>query len=206
MFGMLDYRANKLFTLLFGLPLLLLRWAYTFGAPFLYYFIGLAMSNNRIFQILISILALFIFEIVWALLFAQINKFLMFVFNLIVDVIPADGRTSEEAKTIVVGGSQVLFLWEFNKKSPHDWTDDDISIFSGGFFKFFFKDKIEERIRRIRRHYIDNPELTPSEWNTKKYLESSGLKSSIFEDIVTNPILRAWTTSAVIFILLMIFG
>lgn len=206
MFGMLDYRANKLFTLLFGLPMLLLSWAYTFGAPFLYYGIGLMLAENRIFQILISILALILFEIVWALVFPQINKSLMFVFNLIVDVIPADGRTSEEATMIVTGGSQVLFLWEFNKKSPHDWTEDDISIFSGGFFKFFFKEKIEERIRMIRKHYIDNPELTPSEWNTNKYLESSGFKPSVLESIVTNPIFRAWTTSAVIFILLMIFG
>lgn len=206
MFGMLDYRANKLFTLLFGLPLLLLRWSYTFGAPFLYYAIGLMMADNRILQILISILALFVFEIFWALLFPQINKFLMFVFNLIVDVIPADGRTREDAMIVVTGGTQVNFLLEFSKKTPHDWTEDDISFLSGGFFKFFFKDKIEERLRSIRKHYIDNPKLTPNEWNTNQYLKSSGLQASVLENIVINPTFRAWTTSAVIFILLMIFG
>lgn len=206
MFGMLDFRANKLFILLFGFPMLLIRLSYTFGAPFLYYGIGLMLAENRFFQILISILALFLLEILWALIFPQLNKLIMFVFTFFVDVIPADGRTLEESMMVVTGGNQALFLLEFNKKSPNDWTEEDISILSGGFFRLFFKDKIEERIRMIRNHYIDNLELTPSAWNTNKYLESAGLKPSLFEQILTTPVYRAWATSAIIFILLMIFG
>jgi hypothetical protein len=33
MFGMLDYRARKLFILLFGVPVFILRWFFTLGVP-----------------------------------------------------------------------------------------------------------------------------------------------------------------------------
>ncbi len=206
MFGMLDYRANKLFTILFGLPSLLLRWLYTFGAPFLYYGIGKMSAESRIYEVLISILALLIFEIIFSLFFPQISKFFMFLFTLLVDIIPTDGRSKEEALEVVQGGSMILFLLEFNKKAPIDWSEEDIDILSSGFFKFFFKNKIQNRIRTIQQYYIDNPQLTPNEFNTNKFLKSHNLKPSIFEQIFVNPIFRGWVTSATIFVILMILG
>ena len=63
----------------------------------------------------------------------------MFLFGLFVDIIPADGRTSEEAQAVVWNGDKAIHLLKFNKKKPKDWTDEDIEKLSSGFFNYFYK-------------------------------------------------------------------
>ena len=60
MFGMLDYRAYKLYLILFFIPLFLLTLFQVFGLPFIYYAIGANLAENRILEIIISMIALLI--------------------------------------------------------------------------------------------------------------------------------------------------
>lgn len=62
MFGMLDYRAHKLYLLLFGIPWYVIRWMIIIGLPFIYYGIGLKVADNRLLQIVVSLFALFLLK------------------------------------------------------------------------------------------------------------------------------------------------
>ncbi len=206
MFGMLDYRANKLYILLFGIPLFILRWATIIGLPFLYYELGLQVSNNRILQILVSLLAVLFIEILLAIFLNWLDKAFMFIFNIFVDVIPSDGRTKEEAEYVVKGGSNLLELLEFSKKDPKDWNDNNTAFLSRGFFHFFFQHRIQFRIDRIQAYYKDNHGIDFTDWNTRKFLKDNGLEMSLMEKIITSPIYRGWVISYSIILYLIIFN
>ena len=207
MFGMLDYRANKLFMLIFALPTIFLRWIYLFGFPFFNYFVGLALADNRIFQIGITLISFVVMEVVFALVIPQVDKLIWFIFNLFVDVIPSGGRTQDEAEMIVRGGSRAIFFWEFNKKKPSEWTDEDISILaSNGFFGAFFKEKVIHRINMIKKYYVEHPEVPPTEWSSNQYIKSAGLEMGLFEKIISNPTFRGWTLTYSLLLYLIIFN
>jgi ammonia channel protein AmtB len=99
MFGMLDYRAHKLYLILFFLPNLALVLFATLGLPVINYSVGISLADNRVIQILISLVSLLILELVWiAFIYGLISKFYQFLFGLFVDIIPSNGRSEEEAK------------------------------------------------------------------------------------------------------------
>ena len=109
MFGMLDYRAHKLYFLIFFIPISLLTLFSLFALPLINYSIGFFLSDVRVLQILISLVSLFVLEIVWLLfIFGFISKLFQFIFELFVDVIPHDGRTKEEAKMVVYNGDKAI--------------------------------------------------------------------------------------------------
>ena len=54
MFGMLDYRAHKLYIILFFIPNLILNLFAIFGIKIISITIGLAFADERIFQFLIA--------------------------------------------------------------------------------------------------------------------------------------------------------
>lgn len=95
MFGMLDYRAHKLYIILFGIPNLLLLLFSLFGLPFAYYEVGKNYTDSHFMQIIVSLVALIVIELFWAIFVTYLSKFYIFLFGLLVDVIPAEGRTIE---------------------------------------------------------------------------------------------------------------
>ena len=70
MFGMLDYRSHKLYIILFFIPNLVLMLFAMFGLPLINYSIGLAFADERIYQILVSLVAVFIVETIWLVITA----------------------------------------------------------------------------------------------------------------------------------------
>ena len=206
MFGMLDYRAHKLYLILFGPIFFLIRWASVIGFPFMYYSIGLAIFDNRIFQIGISLLALVVIELMWAILYTYIDSFFMFLFQLVVDVIPNDGRTKEEAMLVVKGGEATIALLAVNKKRPEEMTDEDFLIYQRGFFNWFFKDVVTTRLELIRRHYIENPEIGYNEWVVKDLLKKHNLTMPLYEKVLTNPLFRLAAISYALTLYLLIFN
>lgn len=206
MFGMLDYRAHKLYLLLFGIPWFVLRWVIIIGLPFLYYGIGQQLAENRLLQIVISLVALFFIEIFVVLGATYIDKLFMFIFNLLVDIIPADDRTKEEAVLVVKSGEVAIKLIELEKKHPSTWTDEDVAFYHRGFFAWFFKDTIKHRINMIREYFVQNPELAFNQWNIKNYLLENNLSMSFWENVVTNATYRATAISYSITFLLLIFN
>jgi hypothetical protein len=205
MFGMLDYRAHKLYLILFGIPWFILRWATLIGLPFAYYLLGLELAHNRLLQILISMGALFIGELIWLVITTYIDKLSMFLFGLIIDVIPADGRTKEEAAMVVKGGDPVIGTLTLNKKHPSEWTDEDIAFSKKGFFNFFFQEKINDRIQRVRDHYQANPNLAVG-YELDRFMEANNLNIGWLERIITNVSFRGMIISYGLMLYLLLFN
>ena len=187
MFGMLDYRANKLFLIIFGIPWFLLRWIAILGLPFLYYGIGLTLVDNRLLQVGVSLVSLFIGELIWLLIVTYIDKLFMFLFNLLVDVIPAEGRTKEEALMVVKGGQQAIRMLNLSTKHPNDWSDDDYLIYTDSIFTIFFRSVIEKRIEFIKNYYTENPDAFVSISSVDEALKKKALDVGWLERLVCNP-------------------
>ena len=83
MFGMLDYRAHKLYLILMFIPHTLIFLVGVFGLPLINYGIGVSLADERIYQIIISLISVFIVEVIWILLVQQVfEKVLRFIFDL----------------------------------------------------------------------------------------------------------------------------
>jgi hypothetical protein len=195
MFGMLDYRANKLFLIIFGIPWFLLRWIAILGLPFLYYGIGLTLVDNRLLQVGVSLVSLFIGELIWLLIVTYIDKLFMFLFNLLVDVIPAEGRTKEEALMVVKGGQQAIRMLNLSTKHPNEWSDDDFMAYKDSIFTIFFRNRIDERIEFIKDYYAQNPDEFISISSIEDALKKKSLEVSWLERLVCNPQWRAMAFS-----------
>src|ERR1035437_4248979 len=128
MFGMLDYRAHKLYWLL-TLP-------FTAVVKLGFYAVVLASiviaehtSNHMAVKIVIAwvameALSILVYLVFWRLVLGAINK----IFFCFVDVLPAHGANAEEAQEVVLRGD--LFLLE--KKLENDiehWTEEDTRRF-----------------------------------------------------------------------------
>lgn len=203
---MLDFRAHKLYLIIFGIPNFLLLLISLFGLPFAYYEIGKSYANSYITQVIFSLIALVVIEIIWAIFVTYLSKFYMFLFGLFVDIIPADGRTDEEAKAVVWNGEKAIYFINFNKKKPKDWTDEDFDKLSSGFFSFFYKESIIQRCEKIKDYYVKNPKIIPSEWNTNKFLKEEKLERDIIEKIITDPFFRACAIRYSLFLYLIVFN
>lgn len=203
---MLDYRANKLFLIVFGIPWFVLRWVAILGFPFLYYGIGLALADNRFLQILISLISLFVGELIWNFVVIYIDKFFMFLFNLFVDVIPAEGRNKEEANMVVKGGHQAIRMLNLTKNHPSSWTDDDLACFKSGIFTFFFMDNVEKRIALIKSYYKEHPEEFAGMQSVENLLIKKSLQVGWLERLVCNPQLRGCAISYSLMSYLLLFN
>jgi len=129
MFGMLDYRAYKLFWLI-TLPFRIAARLAFFVIIGIAIFIGHRTGYHVLVQMVIAYVAFeaisWVFSYLWALLIATpIAK----AFFWVIDVVPSRGENMEEAKLIANVGPMV---W-LNKKLMNDignWTFDDTQEFA----------------------------------------------------------------------------
>lgn len=206
MFKMLDYRAHKLYLIIFGIPNFLLVLFSLFGLPFVYYGLGHRYADSHTMGIVYSLIALLIIEIIWGIFVHYLSKIYMFIFGLFVDVIPDDGRGEDEAKLVVLNGEKGIRLINFNKRKPKDWTDEDFERLTTGFFNFFYRDSIVQRYQKIQEYYVKNPQIISNEWNTNKFLKKQQLEKNIFEKVVTNPFFIVYAIRYSIFCYLILFN
>ena len=221
MFGMLDYRAHKLYLILFGIPIFLLSMFNVFGIPFINYLIGVVSADERIWQIVVSLIALFFVELIWTyFIFIFIHNLFEFIFGLFVDVIPSDGRTKEEAQLVVYGGEHAIRVLQLGQ-DPKEWTDEFIEDFpTHDFFtNRFYKNEVIERCYAIRDYFLDNPKKRHkylwennrflggglNDLEIDKFLEENSLKMDWKEQIITNKVYRRFVVEYVWFVLLLIF-
>jgi hypothetical protein len=159
MFGMLNYRAYKLFWLL-TFPFRLV------GKAFYFIFIAIAVSIGiwtgypPLVQMVIAYVAFeamfLVFGILWSLLITwPVDR----IFFWIVDVVPARGENAEEAKEIVRRGP---LIWLAKKMDNHidEWTFEDTDAFVSHMSwraRLFFneREKFEKRIAILARAYYD---------------------------------------------------
>ena len=208
MFGMLDYRAHKLYIILFCIPLLILNLFAMFGVPFLNYLIGLHFADERLFQIGISIIASFFLGLIWFIFVSQIIvKLFEFIFTLFIDVIPHDGRTKEEAKLVVWGGDNAIVTLEVNKH-PSKWREnleyDFVKI--DWVQNLFFRETVIERMERVKERFeFENEEeiASYSSYKINKFLAENNLEMSWEEKYFCNKAYRRWSVGMLFFMYLL---
>jgi hypothetical protein len=190
MFGMLDYRAHKLY------KVLVYPFAYVLGLlniiclPIIAYLIAINYSSERTIQFLLAFLVLFLIGIPWFFIVKMILAIPKAIFNFLLDPEPANGRTKEEAKLVVETGQKGITLLEFNKPAS-EWSDEAIEALSRiSFASRLFQDQIIKRVYAIKYHYMNNPDLHQGEYNTNKFLKENKLALGWLETIITNPMWR----------------
>jgi hypothetical protein len=156
MFGMLDYRARKLYLLL-AVPFAVLAKLSFYAVVVASIVIAEQTSKGVAIKILIAYLAMeaiciLVFQVFWRLLGIAVIK----VFFFLVDVLPANGANAEEAKGIVLEGD--LFL--LNKKLEHEiehWTEEDtrryLSVASNWRARMFFsaRERFAHLVEELKR-------------------------------------------------------
>ena len=174
MFGMLDYRAAKLFWLLM-LPLRFVVWF----VPWVSIAVAVLVASewfpdySRPAKIGIAIAAFFITNIALAIILTIVGSWLKKGFLWTIDVIPSKGADPQEAEAVVLGGKPYLMT----KKLTHhieQWTVADTEAtarFAPWRSRLFFQRQAEERftqrVRVMKEHYERTgkqyAELSPAE-------------------------------------------
>ena len=207
MFGMLDYRAHKLYLILFGIPTFIIYLFSLFILPIICYYSGSYFSNlinlgeyfssslvAIISLIICTIISVFIIELIWTLFCLLINKTVKFIFELIIDVIPADGRKKEEAELVLYNGNKGITKIKM-AKHPKNWYDDLIlnGVKLDWVASLFYREKIMDRLRIIKEHFLDNPEDRWGIWKVDEILKDNKIEVGLIERWVSNNTYRAWT-------------
>lgn len=191
MFGMLDYRAHKLYLLLFFPFFILLRLLSLFAVPFSEYAIGVEFASERIWQIALTIAVLIPIEIVWLLFVKLISAGINGLFNFIIDVIPDDGRSKEEAQQVVWGGDEAVAVWHIDNTDPKKWSDEIIRAGTrGDIFGRCFAHRRRDRVYALKEYYVSNPDIVPSEYNAENFLRENEMWPSLAEQIISNKYYR----------------
>lgn len=209
MFGMLDYRAHKLYIILFFIPNLVLALFAMFGLPLINYSIGLAFADERIYQILISLVAVFIVETIWlVIVFAIISKAFKFIFELFVDVIPHDGRTKEEAQMVVWNGDKAIRSLQISKH-PTEWTQSLIYEIPKNDWvaNIFFRDDLIKRFQTVYDEYLlMSPDTPYNDAEVERIMAEYNLKISWQEKVFASPQLRRIVVAYSFFLLLLLYN
>ena len=191
MFGMIDYRAHKLYVLLFFPLFFLLRLLSLFAVPFSEYAIGVEFASERIWQIALTIAVIIPVEIVWFFFVKGISAAVNGLFNFIIDVIPVDGRSKEEAQQVVWGGDEAVAVWHLDNTAPNKWSDEIIRAGTkGDIFGRYFAQRRRERINALKEHYVSNPDIEPNEYNAEQFLRDNEMWPPLEEKIISNKYYR----------------
>ena len=208
MFGMLDYRAHKLLFLTFFIPNFAMTIFSLFALPLINYSIGISLADERIFQILISVVSLFVLGLIWLMVFIIIVKSFEFIFSLFVDIIPHDGRTKDEAEMVAWGGDKAIRHLAISKH-PNTWTDELINELPKNDWvqNICFRKLIIRRCELIKEHYKSLPEDTPyNDYHAEKILEENNLVVKWQEKVLSTKQIRKILISFSFFLLLIIFN
>ncbi len=114
MFGMIDYRAHKLYWLLYR-PIWAFSWIIMVVSVLAAYGIGNYFFHNFLAVFAIAMIASFLIEIPITVFMMALNWCFNAIFKFIIDVVPADGRTAEEAWQVTIGGDAVVLSLKFEK-------------------------------------------------------------------------------------------
>lgn len=205
MFGMLDYRAHKLYLLIFFLPNTLLTLIEFFLWPFASYRIGFSFTDSIILQLFFAVLAFIVIGIL-LIIFFKIYNFLCYgLFTLFIDVIPHDGRNDEEAKMVVLGGKRSADLLRLEKdiRSIDDNLIDRLS--QSWKLAFLYFEAKKNRLIIMRDYFRKHPDLEVSEKTVDALLEENNMRISYVEKFLSDSGLIATFFVVIVFILLLIY-
>ena len=206
MFGMLDYRAHKLYVVLLY-PLAYLLTFLTFFVPTTAaYFCGLWVTKDPVFLPVAVFFAWLIFSIPWGLLTKLLLAIPTAIFNFLIDPIPADGRTKDQALAVVAGGEDAILGLKFDRPAT-EWTDNDIIALSRiSLTSRIYQDRIQRRLFKIREFYEENPHVLQSVHQTDAILKEWEITPPWSELIITNAYYRIVLIQFIVLILLTFIG
>jgi hypothetical protein len=193
LFGMLDYRAHKLYWLI-SLPFRLINRIMFFVVIF----VGIAIAQSTSYSVPVKIVIAYAsmeaigivayVTILWWMASA-LNRFFLFL----VDVVPAHGANAEEAKAIALSGR----AFELNKKFQTDienWTYEDteeLASLTNWRARLFFptRDRLEATVSKLQDIYYEFGKQ-PRDLGASKIAEIReslpGGKPSWFEKAIVN--------------------
>ena len=206
MFGMLDYRAHKLYrVLVYPVEYLLLVLTFFVPATAAYFFTLWITKDALLFPLTLFV-AWTISGLPWSLITWMFLAVPKSIFNFLIDPIPTDGRTKEEALAVVMRGQRAILVLKFQKPASQ-WSDEDIEALSKiTLLSRFFRYKIEDRFHRLRNYYCGNPHITQSEYETNKILKEWGLAPTLIELIFTKLFYGGLAIHSVILLLIIIYA
>lgn len=190
MFGMLDYRAHKLYALLVYPVIFLISVIRNIIMPFIAVLAACSTSNSLFWQVILSLA----YWCIASILMFFIKGFLLWIpvrlFDFLVDIIPSHGRTKEEARAVVEGGRRAEILLRFNKPAA-EWTNSEINELGQlDFYSRFFSKKIKQRMYRLKYYYQDHPDIQQTYQESNIFLNKNNLDIKLPETIITNPFFR----------------
>jgi hypothetical protein len=170
MFGMLDYRAYKLYKVLVFPFSFVLSLFTIFGLPIISYLIAAYFSSQRIIQLLLAIVICGLIGIPWFFIVKILFAVPVALFNFLIDPVPADGRNKEQAR-IVVHAGQTGIAWLELEKPAREWSNEAISkLATMNLTSRLFQYEIRKRLYAVKNYYMTHPEISQNEWNTNKFL------------------------------------
>jgi hypothetical protein len=204
MFGMLDYRAHNLYLLLHTVPTTILRLAAVFLIPAIAYGIGLNYGSSRVWQILIGIGSIFLVELGFMIIQLIFGYVFKTVFNFFIDVVPANGRSEEEAELVLWNGEAAINLLSFERPAL-EWTDEDIDILAKkNSFLWMFKQEKRDRTRALRDYYTSNSEIEQSQYSAEMFFQEHNNGADWLEQLISNRLYREMAARYVFMLYLVI--
>lgn len=199
MFGMLDYRAHKLYRLIFLIPIFFIRICSYVLIPAAALATGLYFGSSLLTFFIFTVISILIIEMIFEFLLNQtIIRFCNAIFYYLVDVIPSNNRTKDQAAWIVREGRsaelQIKFL-----EHPRTWSADEIWEFGSldWMQRIFFNGRASDRLFAVQKHFIFSDEQY-GRWSIDDYLKNSGMAAGFWERLLMNRLGRTLITRYII--------
>lgn len=179
MFGMLDYRAHKLFWLIYLPFRLLIRITF-----FLCVAIGVAIGQWTEYSLPLKILVGYaVFEgagLCMVLVFNEADLLFRRAFLWAIDVVPARGSDPDEAKQIVLRGPIVWLDKKLNTE-VENWTPQDTKEYVRNFnwrlrLVSNIEDRFEKHVAIFKQHYLNTGQRSSDMTATEVQALSSHLE------------------------------
>lgn len=189
MFGMLDYRAHKLYRLL-SLPIVLCGKIAFYIAVALGIWIAFQFDYGFLARVAIAYVSMEIIAGLFGLLYWVVVWIFSTLFFWIVDVIPARGADDEEAREIVKKG-RVVWLSLKLERDIQNWTREDTRGFVSALnwrarLLFDAGRRFEARLARLKRYFHETGR-SPGELSQSKIAEIAGDQPGWFEKMIVVP-------------------
>jgi len=204
MFGMLDYRAHKLYWLL-SLPLGLLNWCATIAIFFASCWLASSLVTNVIARFALAYIAMQVFCIFFVFFCKGIVWCFDSLFYFFIDIEPADGRTPEQARAVLKGGeTAILLLKPFSKWSNADFEDTIRRM--GWIARIFFPSSIRRRQQVLSKKAKErategNPEINDlSDYEIKNLMKTEGIEQPWYETVLCKGYVRTSVIVHIIFV------
>lgn len=209
MFGMLDYRAHKLYWL-FALPLSVINWLMAIIIIMASCVWVLSLVDNIVLRFLLSYIVMEIGTIIFGLFWTHvIVRCYKAVFLFFIDIEPFDGRTIEQAREVLEYGKTAIIL-----QKPHSKiTDDDFDFLlkNNWMGRIFFSDKIRRRqyiiSQKAKALVLESGEdINISDYELQSVMKEENLEQPWYEVALTNGNIRNMIILHIAFILIFIIA